>query len=147
MKDTKDIQKFSTGCKGFDRYCDLIMIGNVESRGQTSKYIRPKNDCECNDFHFDYGVLRKTDMDYMGGDKIPRCVREFIDRQTEQVILYRFWHKVGKKQIVHGYIVTADDAHGNTLLFKMSCGPTYKSSMVLDWVKDYISEPAKEKVG
>lgn len=135
-----------TGCKTFDRYIDCISTGNVWGRGQFSSYIRPRSETECNGFTNAPGHLQNFDLKPFEERGMPHQVREYIEGCKEQVILYNFYHYRDGKRINHGFIVTTGKYNQERHLKTFVTGPTYKSYLVTEAVREYICEPEKEKV-
>ena len=131
-----------TGNKTFDRQCDGFHTGNVCANTQFSWFIRPKNETECNDFHFPIGHLRNVDLAYF--KNLPNHVREKIEELTENksVILYEIRHFIRKdcsdKKIIHGYIATRGSSENNVLLLKYPCY-NFKSERILDIAIEYLT--------
>lgn len=71
--------------------------------------------------------------------------RRTIETLGRPCILYRFFHCRSGRRIIHGHILTESGSRNHELIHVWCSGPTYKSWQVLDWVKDYISNPKKEK--
>jgi hypothetical protein len=138
--------KIETGHKTYDRQCVALMTGNVVGPGQHSSYIRPVSQTRCNEMDFPVGNLRAYDLQAFPG--LPPAVLKYLEGCKSQVILYKFshfthnpscsWRRI---EIVHGYVVTLTSNEDHRFLRSFVTGPTNKSWQVIDWCKDYISNP------
>jgi len=133
--------RIETGHKAFDRYCVCLGTGNQWGPGQFSNCIRPRSETKCNGMDFPPGYLNKSDLDVY--PDLPRWLRKRIEDLDIPTILYQFFHFRNGKKTIHGYLVTAGHSGNHELLIECCMGPTSKSQRVLDWVKDYVSEPRK----
>lgn len=131
--------RIETGCKTFDRFCTCISTGNVIGDGQSSGYIRSFNETECNGRQWEPGQLRKFDLDAF--QQLPRHVRAYVEGLEQACILYCFWHEKDERLTIHGYVVTTAKYNDERHLRTFVTGPTYKSHLVMEWVRDYICEP------
>lgn len=129
---------FESEHKTFNRCVDLISTGNVWSGVQTSSYVRAYSNTECNGFTNAPGHLR--DFDLKGFTQMPAYVRRYILSVTENesVIVYKFFHQVGGRKTVHGWVVTSRDPEYR-LLRSFVTGPTWKSESVLNEAIEYIT--------
>lgn len=130
--------KFESESKTFNKQCDLITTGNVWGGVQFSQYIRPTNEVACNGATFPPGHLRDYDLKPFNLGRFPyvlKAVKEYADA-GKQVILYKFRHFHGQREIINGFVIT-DSRH--RLLKKFYTGPTYKSMSVIDEAVKYIT--------
>jgi hypothetical protein len=133
-----------SGHKTFDRQVDCVSDGNVIGSVQYSSYIRPTEEVECNGFTNPPGHLRNFDLEMFeqfGMHKNSyewKKIVELVDRYGGG-ILYAFFHYVGRRRIVHGFILTDKPYKKNVVLMKFITGPTFKSSLVLNECAKYIS--------
>lgn len=126
-----------SGHKTFDQQTNYIGTGNVFANTQTSLYIRGYNETECNGFTFPKGELQKTDLKgwYELPQRVHRAIREYA--VDESVILYKFFHKNSKGElVVHGYVLTSKK---HELIDYIVVGPTYKSWDVINECLKYIT--------
>lgn len=133
---------FESEHKTFNRQADLISTGNVWGGVQTSGFVRPYNQTECNGFTNPPGKLRDFDLSLWRN--MPSHVRAYVIKQTRDrsVILYEFHHKTrirwgGVRWVTHGWVVTTVDYK---LLRSFVTGPTYKSYSVIREAIKYIVE-------
>ena len=100
-----DKMVFESGHKTFDKKCAIIMTGNVYSGTQTSSFVRPLTETKCNGFDFEPGHLRSFDLG--NWPHMPSYVRDEVLRRTgtESVIVYEFFHYVGRKKTTHGWVL------------------------------------------
>ncbi len=140
---TPDHQAFSSGHLTFDRQVDLIITGNVIGAVQRSSYIRPVIETECNNRPFPQGQLRDFDLGGWNDVCMPASVRAYARQATEtqQAILYAFFHWRGRERIVHGWVITSSD---HRLLRSFVTGPTYKSDLVIQESLKYVSFSQEE---
>lgn len=143
--DNEDKMHIETGNKCFDKTCQCLFKGNAITDTQYSNYIRPKAETECNGMVFAEGYLRKSDLN--GGIclRMPQQYKDAIIKatETEPAILYKIFHYRGKMQIVHGWILTKTN---NDLIGYYCADHRIKTSMVMDEVVQYLSNPASEKL-
>ena len=129
---------FESDHKEFNRQVDSISTGNVIGSVQTSLYVRSATDTECNEQQFPTGQLRQVDVSlWMRIGGLPPDVLQYVMEvtETEEIILYRFFHHTGNKRIVHGYIITT--ASYLPLRFFVT-GPTHKSESVIQEAAKYV---------
>lgn len=118
-----DPRKVETGLKLFDdqaNKCGGLMTGNVCSDVQTSNFIRPSSQLECNGYRFAYGELRKSDLKVIiGGSPRQPGVQRFLDvvnspeNIDKALVGYKVFHTPGARSSthqpekhVHGWVVT-----------------------------------------
>ena len=130
---------FESGHKTFDRKADLISTGNVWGSVQTSGYVRAYSETECNGLTSAPGHLR--DFDLKGFMGMPSHVRRYVlsVSQDKSVIVYKFFHCVGNRKTVHGWVVTSTNPEYR-LLNSFVTGPTWKSESVISEAIKYITE-------
>ena len=130
--------KIETGHKTYDRQANCIGLGNRIANTQLSFHIRPYSKTECNGTQFPLGHLRNYDFNWWVRPPLPEFIREYVKSVTETVgvYFYQFHHWQNGKRIIHGYIVTRED---DRLLKKFVTGPTYKSTLVIDEMAEYVS--------
>lgn len=136
---------FESGHKTFDRIANRhsVVTGNVLSDVQTSFFIRPYTETECNGFTREPGHLRNFDLEPFRKIGTPRHVLDYVRSVTENtpVILYRFFHHNNNgDKIVHGYVVTTTDYE---LLKFFVTGPTYKSHNIIAEAIKFITAAPK----
>lgn len=128
-----------SGHRTFDSQVDLVSRGNVYSNVQTSSYIRAHNETECNNRTWEPGVLQAADLKpFIERLHIPKQVLQTVRKfaETEDVILYCFYHRRGEQRISHGWVLTS---YTHELLHLDITGPTAKSERVIDWCLQYIT--------
>lgn len=86
-------QIIDSGWKEFDMQTNLITTGNVYSNTQTSSFIRPFNETECNGLSYCKGDLMNFDMKEFQRFGIPENIREILrnPEREDSVILYMFF--------------------------------------------------------
>lgn len=114
-----------------------VGTGNVESNVQASSFIRPWTETECNGHSFPPGHLHDTDIAQFAR-LLSSADRAKIDALTRDrpAIAYVFFHYVGRRRVMHGWIVT--DAYYRFIAHRVT-GPTVKSHAVLDDMRRRIS--------
>jgi|CZKV01.1.fsa_nt_gi hypothetical protein len=144
----RDRYQVATGHKAFDRYCSYITYGNIHADGQYGNFIRAFTETRCNGFTFSPGYLRDSDLRTFKEEfRLPAHVLAAVLRDTHHDggVLYVFWHgsKYSRRgRTVHGYLLTGRDEL-YTLRWLKATGPTCKSWNILDWCKDFISNPPR----
>ena len=137
-----------TGHKTFDKKCVVIREGNVFSDTQTSCYIRPRTEIECNGFTNPEGYLRDFDLHAFVNTQpgIPRHVLDRVIEETKdkQICLYRIFHYIGEKRIMHGWILTKSYQENHELITVFHSNFRSKSLAVMNEVVQYVSNPPKE---
>jgi hypothetical protein len=135
--------RIETGHGEFDRQCTAVMTGNVIGGGQYSNHVRPRLETECNGRENQPGHLRDFDLQHF---ELPAHVRKAVVDATESecAILYRFSHYSYKKHehVNHGYVLTRGHDRDHALIATFVTGPSAKSRAVIEWVKDFVSNPA-----
>lgn len=120
-------QIINSGWKLFDKQTNCITTGNAFCNTQTSSYIRPWNEIECNGFEFSQGHLLKFDLQNFGRHCIPEHIHDilFNEERTESVILYMF-HIYNKEKRIEPFcwVVTGKDQ--KLISWSIVCG--YKKS-------------------
>lgn len=140
---TPNRMQIETGCKTFDKQCDLLTTGNVWGRVQFSTYVRPYTETECNGIVNAEGHLQDFDLESMRKVGMPEYIIQEVKAAavTLSVIVYQIRHwvyKNGKKEkVVHGYVMT-DASHKH--LRSWFTRKTIKSNEVLIAVRPYIAE-------
>ena len=138
-----------TGHRTFDRQYECLSTGNVSATCQSSTYVRPYTETECNNMEFPLGKLQKFDLDQF--KDIPSHVRREVEEMTRTVggILYeiRHWGKRipfsdSRQKFIHGYILTSrhdtDIPYRHLKTFQLRHGA--KSYRIMSVVREYISE-------
>lgn len=140
--------------KKFNAQTTAISTGNVMGGTQTSTYVRPWTETECNGFANPPGHLQEFDLKTFALDYVGRTsqgfVRSTLDRirklpyvHDKSVIVYMFFHwnddkdawgGVDKKKFVHGFVVT-DTSHMHLESFIRS---THKSFEVVFECRKYV---------
>lgn len=141
---TPNRMRFDSAHKTFNRKVDLISTGNVWGSVQTSGYVRPYSEAECNGFTRPPGHLR--DFDLKGFTQMPQHVLRYILSVTENksVIVYKFFHVCnrgywkGESKTVHGWVITSTGPEYRLLRYFVT-GPTWKSESVLLEAIKYIT--------
>lgn len=132
----------TTGVKTFDRLLakDFLGTGNVFSNLQTSSFIRSKQQTECNGFSFPLGKLRDNDIQ-THFPTLPQRIKQRVlaITETDPIILYRFFHRRGKKRIEHGYIATYTADRNYALIGIWVTGCRYTSRQILVAIAPAIS--------
>lgn len=115
--DNPNKMHFESGYKLFDKQTNVISYGNVFANTQTSYFIRPHMEVECNGKEFRPGELLKADLrmlfgEYLRGYKdIPFIMRREIEdvNRDKMLILYKFrvW-KRGEERVI-GWVLTDED--------------------------------------
>ena len=145
---TGNHMRIDTGHRTFDRQCEYLGTGNVWGTCQTSSYVRPYTETECNGFTNAPGHLQRFDLNQF--KDLPSHIRWKVEEMTKTRggILYEIRHwgtrlpYGGRQKHVHGYILTArwDAAipylHWRTWMVSN----TQKSYNIMQTVREYISE-------
>ncbi len=146
--DNPNKMHIETGHKAFDKKCTILSEGNVFSATQTSYYIRPRTETQCNDRMWPEGHLRDADLMIFTKAQpiIPDHVlkRVLEETETKQICLYRIFHFVGKKRIDHGWILTKSWKEDHEFICMFYSQWSKKTISVLDEVVQYVSNPPKE---
>jgi len=129
---------FESEHKSFNNFITYVSTGNVYGDGQTSLYIRPYNEIECNGFINEKGHLRQYDLNNWNG--LPYHITDYIEKVTKDnsVILYKFWYNKNSKQIVLGYVLTRPMKNGYKLLNYWNLTGTQKTESALIECLKYI---------
>lgn len=131
----------------FNRQADAscIMAGNVLSDVQTSTFIRPRQELECNGRVNAPGHLQEFDLQTFVGrpnmDRVLRYIRTDPFFETNTAIGYRIFHYVGQQPTLHGFILT-DSEHKLIRRFdreELGLRRSRKSASVLDFCSPYIA--------
>lgn len=137
-----------TAHAGFNSRVDLILTGNVYSNVQSSTYVRPRNELECNGFTRAPGHLQKFDLDtFVNGNREMDAVVAYIKRdpffESNQSIAYRIFHTIGQKRVLHGVIITDANYQLVRRFDREDLGlqRSAKSSDVLDFALKYLAHP------
>jgi hypothetical protein len=135
----------STGHVAFDSQTakGYIGTGNVCSSTQTSSFIRSQKETQCNGYTFPEGQLRSYDLAPFRSVGLPPVVERAVHAATgdSQIILYRFHHAAGGKEVVHGYVLTHDGARHHELIRSYVTGPTGKSEAIIQIMASLVSNP------
>jgi len=96
--------------------------GNVMSNTQSSTFVRAATETFCNGFYSEPGRLRDFDLAFFG-EGIPAEVATYVraKSQTDELIVYRFYHYRRRTRIEHGWLVTSRD---HKFLQSFITGPT-----------------------
>jgi hypothetical protein len=123
--------------KTFNKQTNCIATGNVISNTQVSRYIRAFSDVRTMGPPVVPGYLQKWDL--AGFPGLPRFVREAIESCAvdESVILYKFRHFSGNREIVNGWVVTDVEYD---LIYCFVTGPTHKSWDIVNECLGYITK-------
>lgn len=86
-------QIIDSGWKEFDMQTNCITTGNAYCNTQTSGFIRPFNETECNGLSFSKGHLMNFDMKQFQKFGIPENISEILrnSEREDSVILYMFF--------------------------------------------------------
>lgn len=118
------LRHIDTGIKAFDKQAEKsggLMPGNVHSNVQTSTYVRPRTQLQCNGQVNPPGHLREFDLKTYHGaaarsgpeHAVPTKILQALDKRPEvNAILYKIFHRNPGAQAttIHGWILT-DDQH------------------------------------
>jgi len=108
-----------TGYKLFDRQTNVISYGNVYANTQSSGYIRPYAEIECNGTIRKPGELMKYDLQCIFGEHlrnynlVPQTMKWKLEdvKRDKSLILYKFFvWKHGEQRII-GFVLTDKDYH------------------------------------
>lgn len=127
---------FESEHKTFNKQCDYISTGNVCSNVQTSSFIRPYYQLECNGFTNPFGHLQNFDL--LNFPEINGYLLNTVKRLTNEnngAILYKFFHVSNGTKTIHGYILT-DTKYNYLQLFNHN--QSVKSYSVLSECKKYV---------
>lgn len=108
MKDVRH-HTFESGHVTFDGKAKTygVSMGNVVSGTQLSGYIRSHSQTECNGNTRDPGHLRNFDLHSFYSYPIDKRARQWcFDNKNKTVILYCIRHHIGKRRIIHGWLIT-----------------------------------------
>lgn len=108
--DNPNKMHFDSEFKTFNKQTNVISTGNVFANTQTSLFIRPYNETECNGRENPKGHLMNFDLQTFRS--IPEPIREIIYDKTRErsVILYKFRVWRGSYEDIFAYVIT-DDSH------------------------------------
>lgn len=141
--------EINTGHKTFDKKCVVVSTGNVFSQTQTSCYIRPRTETQCNGFTKPEGHLRDFDLHVFTQTKprIPDHVlkRVLQETETKQICLYRIFHYVGEKRIMHGWILTKSWQEDHELIAVFYTKWRKKTIAVMDEIVQCVSNPPRKE--
>ena len=132
-----------SGHKTFDNYCVSLSPSSVVGGGQVSFGIRAFN-TKLNPLDNPVAPGEMQQFDLKQFKNLPNEVRLFIQEngKDEDLMLFSFYHFHHGVETVHGWIITANrDNTENKLLKMWVTGPTFKSRQVMNYVKDYVSNP------
>lgn len=115
--DNPNKMHIETGYKLFDKQTNLISHGNVYANTQSSSYIRPYMEAECNGKEFKPGELMKFDLKCVFGEYlrdynlVPQAIKRVLeDRDRKQsVVLYKFFVTVKREHKVIGFVLADYD--------------------------------------
>lgn len=137
------LSQHATFNKQVDASC--IMAGNVTSDVQTSTFIRPRQELECNGRVNAPGHLQEFDLQTFEGrpnmDRVLRYIRTDPFFETNTAIGYRVFHYVGQQLTLHGFVLT-DREHKLIRRFDredLGLRRSSKSASVLDFCLPYIA--------
>ena len=132
---------FSCAHKSFTRASNhptsgYLGRGNVYSDVQSSTYVRPYSQTNCNGMDFVPGRLRDFDLKPFLRHMPIRLRDEVrIFTQDEPAILYKFFHFRARKRTEHGWLLTTTD---HQLIFQNVTGPTWRSQSVIEACRSYL---------
>lgn len=131
-----------TGAKTFDKLIakNHLGTGNVLSDAQVSSFIRSKTTTECNGFTNPPGHLREWDLkSYF--PQLPQHIKKQVLEltETDDIVLYRFFHWNHGKRIEHGYIATRSFDRNYAFIKSWVTGVRHTSHQILEAVIPYIS--------
>lgn len=132
----------------FKKKADLITTGNVCSNVQSSTYIRPRQQLECNGITNKPGHLQNFDLDGFAYrlremDTVLAYIRRTPFFETNEAIAYRFFHYEGNTRQLHGVVIT-DTQHRVLRRFDrddLVGRRSAKSESVIDFCLQFISVP------
>jgi len=115
--DNPNKMHIDTGYKLFDRQTNCISYGNVYANTQSSSYIRPYMETECNGREFKPGELMKFDLKCVFGEYlkdynlIPQAIKRVLENKDrkQSVVLYKFFVTVKKERRVIGFVLADYD--------------------------------------
>lgn len=115
--DNPNKMHIETGYKLFDKQTNVISYGNVYANTQTSSYIRPYMETECNGKTFSPGELLKADLRMVFGNNVggyndlPWGMRRKLEDTSRagQLILYKFYVWKRGREYVIGWVLTDCD--------------------------------------
>jgi hypothetical protein len=144
-----------SGHSTFDRQVDAacIMAGNVISDVQTSTYIRPRQQLECNGFTNAPGHLQEFDLKTFARRQDMGRVLAYIRADpffaSNDAIGYRIFHKVGKQETLHGFLLTDRDHQLIRRFDREDLGlrRSAKSASVLDFCLPYVALVGQPSTG
>lgn len=136
----------NSGHTAFDAYCVSIRPGASIGGGVLGLGIRAYNTAK-NPMHelVEPGDMMHADIRSFRnmGHPIPLKIVQAISDHgtTDDLMLYTFYHHKGGKRVDHGWILTYTSDRKNELIGTWVTGPTYKSNKVIEYAKDYVSNP------
>ena len=106
---------------------------------QFSSYIRPVTRTECAGMTFARGRLNTFDLKPFRMH-LPRLFASIVDEMTAEndAILYRFFHRVGRQRVEHGWILATIE---HREIGSIVTGPTQKSRLVIDAAAAWVCPP------
>lgn len=130
--DNPNKMHIETGYKLFDKQTNLISNGNIYANTQSSSYIRPYMETECNGKEFKPGELMKFDLKCVFGEYlrdynlVPQAIKRVLeDRDRKQsVVLYKFFVTIKREHRVIGFVLADYD---NNLIERCAINSGYYS--------------------
>ena len=115
--DNPNKMHIDTGYKLFDKQTNVISYGNVYANTQTSSYIRPYMETECNRSKFKPGELMKFDLKCVFGEYlkdynlVPQAIKRALEdkNRKQSVVLYKFFVTVKRERRVIGFVLADYD--------------------------------------
>lgn len=104
--DNPNKMHFESPHKTFNKQTRCISTGNVIGDTQTSFFIRPYYETECNGFTRPEGYLQNYDLKIF--ERLPAYIYNQVKDLTKDNggILYDFHHWQGNKKVTDGYVLT-----------------------------------------
>jgi len=115
--DNPNKMHIETGYKLFDKQTNVISHGNVYANTQTSCYIRPYMETECNGREVKPGELMKFDLKCVFGEYlrdynlVPQAIKRVLEdkNRKQSVVLYKFFVTVKRERRVIGFVLADYD--------------------------------------
>lgn len=134
-----------SGHKAFDAYCMTLSVGPVVGGGQWAMSIRSHNTAKNPiDQPVSPGEMQEFDIRSFRNFGLPQNIEQFVreNGKEKSLMVNAFYHYHKGNKTIHGYIITLGQEQNYQLLKMFVTGPTYKSHLVINYAKDFVSNPS-----
>lgn len=132
----------------FNKRANHITTGNAYTNVQSSTYIRPRKETQCNGFTFQPKHLQQADLKifqytYREMDAVRHYVEKTAFFEENTAIAYRFFHTDGQRHVVHGVIITDANYRLVRRFDRSDLWLPYsaKSAAILDFCEQFVTLP------